>query len=94
MSPTTDLQVFYTGKVQGVGFRYSVKQLAASYEVAGWVRNLVDGRVELQVSGEAAEIEAFLESISRGQLRSYIKQVERVPKQGPAERWSGFEIRV
>ncbi len=45
-------QVFYAGHVQGVGFRYTVKQIAHGFTVIGWVRNLPDGRVELQASGE------------------------------------------
>jgi acylphosphatase len=55
-------QVFYEGNVQGVGFRYSVKQIAKGFDVTGWVRNLPDGRVELQASGETAELSAFLEA--------------------------------
>ena len=43
-------RVFFEGRVQGVGFRYSVRQLAKGYDVAGWVRNLPDGRVELEAS--------------------------------------------
>src|SRR5688572_25537300 len=48
-------QVFYSGRVQGVGFRYTAKQLAAGFDVTGWVRNLPDGRVELLVIAEEAE---------------------------------------
>ena len=44
----TACRIFYEGGVQGVGFRYTVKQIASGYDVAGWVRNLPDGRVELQ----------------------------------------------
>ena len=46
------LQVFYEGNVQGVGFRWSVRHAAKGFDVTGWVRNLPDGRVELQVTGE------------------------------------------
>jgi acylphosphatase len=42
----TAKQVFYSGRVQGVGFRYTVKQIASGYEITGFVRNLPDGRVE------------------------------------------------
>ena len=56
-------QVFYAGRVQGVGFRFATKQLAAGFDVVGWVRNLPDGRVELQVMGEEEEVDAFLEEL-------------------------------
>ena len=88
----TNLRIIYTGNVQGVGFRYTVKQVAAGYEVVGWVRNLDDGSVELQASGEEAEVEAFLEGIARGQLARHIKQVQRTELDG-ADTPTGFEIR-
>jgi acylphosphatase len=70
-------QVFYKGKVQGVGFRYAVKRIAGGFEVVGWVKNLPDGRVELQVmSHDAEELEAFLEEIENSSLGGNIKNVE------------------
>ena len=71
--PTISKQVFYDGNVQGVGFRWSVKQIAKGFDVIGWVRNLSDGRVELQASGEADELTAFLEAIGQSELRAHIK---------------------
>ena len=71
-------QVFYEGRVQGVGFRYTCKQLARGYEVVGWVRNLSDGRVELQCSGDNEEVEGFLEAIAESELKSHIKGVTAV----------------
>lgn len=65
-------RVCYEGRVQGVGFRYSVRSLATGYEVVGSVQNLVDGRVELEVQGDPAEVEAFLESILDSHLRRHI----------------------
>jgi acylphosphatase len=70
-------QVFYKGKVQGVGFRYSVKRIAGGFEVVGWVKNLPDGRVELQaMSHDPEELEAFLEEIENSSLGGNIKNVE------------------
>ncbi|MEP6955817.1 MAG: acylphosphatase [Chthoniobacterales bacterium] len=85
-------QVFYEGNVQGVGFRYSVKQVAKGFEVIGWVRNLPDGRVELQASGEPAELAAFLEAISRSELRAHIKTQQEHPLASPPAA-RGFVIR-
>jgi acylphosphatase len=68
-------QIFYEGRVQGVGFRFTVKQIARGYDVIGWVRNLPDGRVELQCGGELEEVEAFLEAIVESQLKAHIRSV-------------------
>ncbi len=69
-------QVFYTGRVQGVGFRYAVKRIASGFEVTGWVRNLPDGRVELQaMSADAEELQAFLEAVQESSLRGNIREV-------------------
>lgn len=85
-------QVFYSGHVQGVGFRYSVKQIARGFDVTGWVRNLPDGRVELQASGEPDEVTAFLEAIGKSQLRAHIKEQTVTPLAQPVIA-RGFEIR-
>ncbi len=71
-------RVFYSGRVQGVGFRYAVKQLAAGYEVSGWVKNLPDGRVELlALSREAEELQAFLEELRENSaVAHHIKEVQ------------------
>ena len=86
------LQVFFEGSVQGVGFRWSVKHVAKGFDVTGWVRNLPDGRVELQMAGEEPEVRAFLEAIGQSHLRAHIrKQIESALPEPPAAR--GFEIR-
>lgn len=70
-------QILYTGRVQGVGFRYSTKQIASGYDVVGSVRNLPDGRVELKaMAHESDELEAFLSAIDESSLGSLIKERE------------------
>jgi len=86
------LQVFYEGNVQGVGFRWTVRHAATGFDVVGWVRNLPDGRVELQVTGDEDEVRAFLDSIARGELHALIhKQTEHKLEKPVTTR--GFEIR-
>lgn len=90
----TARQVFYTGRVQGVGFRYTVKQLAAGYEVSGWVKNLPDGRVELlAVSRDGDELQAFLlELKDNSAVAHYIKEVEERAVSPAPMGISGFSI--
>ena len=86
------LQVFYEGNVQGVGFRWSIRHIANGFDITGWVRNLSNGRVELQVNGEDNEVRAFLDAVAQSELRAHIrKQTEnRLEKPVTAR---GFEIR-
>jgi acylphosphatase len=85
-------RVVYEGRVQGVGFRFSVKDVARGYEVAGWVKNLIDGRVQLEVQGERGEVDAFLEAVRQSHLCALISRqtIQEVPK---LEGVKGFEIR-
>ena len=83
--------VFFTGHVQGVGFRYSVLQVAKEFEVAGCVRNLTDGRVQLEAEGNAAEVTAFVDSVQE-KMHGYIRKVERTGRLQPS-RHSGFTIK-
>lgn len=66
------MTVFYSGRVQGVGFRFTVRQLACGYDVTGTVRNLPDGRVELIAEGARAELKSFLEGIAASELSGFI----------------------
>lgn len=60
----TAKRVIYEGRVQGVGFRYTCKDIARGFDVSGSVRNLADGTVELIVSGESDEVADFLHEIA------------------------------
>jgi acylphosphatase len=85
------LQVLFSGHVQGIGFRYTVKQTALGFEVTGWVKNLADGRVELLVEGEREELEAFQTAIPEAGLRRFIRETQAEWSNGTGE-FRGFEI--
>jgi len=86
------IQVFFEGNVQGVGFRWTVRNIAKGFDVTGWVRNLADGRVELQLNGEENEARAFLQAITESELRAHIRKQSETELAGPVEA-RGFEIR-
>src|SRR5947199_8221116 len=77
------LQVFYTGSVQGVGFRYTVKSLARGFDVTGTVRNLPDGRVELVAEGARSELDEFRRAVLDSELGHFIRGEE--PSWGEAK---------
>jgi acylphosphatase len=84
--------VFYTGRVQGVGFRYTAREIACGYEVTGYVRNLHDGRVELVVEGSEEEVTAFLDAVRASQLGSHIRNADANWQAATGE-FNGFNIR-
>ncbi|MAB75987.1 MAG: acylphosphatase [Verrucomicrobiales bacterium] len=72
----TARQYVFAGRVQGVGFRYSTKNLAKGFDVLGWVRNLPDGRVELQIMGDEEELNEFIEELHDSPLGHHIQEQE------------------
>lgn len=85
-------QIIFTGRVQGVGFRYSVKQIAAGFEVEGSVGNLADGTVEVRaMAWDAEELDAFLDELQNSHLASFIKNMEIV-EIPPIDDAKGFSI--
>jgi acylphosphatase len=84
-------RVHYSGRVQGVGFRYTTRQLAHGFPVAGFVRNLTDGRVELVVEGPAADVEALLGRLNET-MAGYIH--DQTVQDEPAQGFDSFVIRT
>ena len=85
------LQIFYSGRVQGVGFRYTAKAVAQGFEVTGVVRNRADGRVELVAEGEAAELKSFRQAIRDAGMGSLIRHEEASECEATGE-FRGFDI--
>ena len=84
-------RVFFQGHVQGVGFRYAAHGLAQRFTVAGYVRNLADGRVELVAEGAATEVDRFVQAVAR-QMAEHIGSREELEE--PARGLTTFEIRT
>jgi acylphosphatase len=82
---------FFSGRVQGVGFRYTTVQLARSYDVAGCVENLADGRVRVEVEGETQEVDGFLAALEE-RMQGYVRQVDKEAGERPRQ-FGGFTIR-
>jgi acylphosphatase len=85
-------QAIFSGHVQGVGFRYTAKRIASGYEVVGTVRNLPDGRVEVQASSrDNEELDAFIEAIQTSALGGNIRDTE-IHDIPPLTNVKGFSI--
>lgn len=84
--------VFYSGRVQGVGFRYTARQIAQGFAVTGYVRNLPDGRVELACEGAEDEVGRFLGQIA-DELKPYIVHSD-AHEAAATNEFSTFEIRA
>ena len=85
------LQILYSGRVQGVGFRYTAKTVAAGFDVVGAVRNLPDGRVELAAEGAREELEAFRAAIRDAGLAPFIRD-EKIIWGDAQNQFHSFEI--
>ena len=84
------LSIWYSGRVQGVGFRMTCASLAKGFAVTGRVCNLTDGRVELVAEGERAELERFRDRIAVEMQRYITQQVQDwTAAQGT---WTNFGI--
>ncbi|MCX7927990.1 MAG: acylphosphatase [Candidatus Omnitrophica bacterium] len=86
----SQVEVIYRGRVQGVGFRYTVRSIARSLKVAGWVKNLADGSVQLMAQADKQTLENFLNQIKE-EFSGYIRDVDLTWNK-PTQKWDSFEI--
>ena len=84
-------EVFYSGRVQGVGFRYTVRWVATRFAVTGFVKNLPDGRVQLVAEGQPDQLRGFVEAVD-AEMGHYIADA-REQVRPTTGRFRGFEIR-
>jgi acylphosphatase len=82
--------IIFTGRVQGVGFRFTAHRVANRHQVAGFVRNLPDGTVEMLAQGRSEDVDDCIRDI-REYLVGYIREarIEEIP---PDPKYTGFEI--
>ena len=90
-APETCQRVIYSGRVQGVGFRWTTRSIAKRFPVTGTVRNLPDGTVELIAQGTASAVAEFLAAVSE-RMGNNIHNADSAPIT-PTESWTRFEIR-
>ena len=83
--------VYYSGDVQGVGFRYTACRLAQSFNITGFVRNLPDGRVQLLAEGPSDQLDRFLEDLA-SDLAGYIRS-RQLDRQEVTREFTGFSLR-
>ena len=86
------LHVFWSGRVQGVGFRYTAESVALELKLTGWVMNLPDGRVEAVAEGSEKGLKEFLQKMNNGPMKPYIQHVSEQWGQVTGE-FNDFRIR-
>ncbi|HLX64040.1 MAG TPA: acylphosphatase [Planctomycetota bacterium] len=84
------VHVFFSGTVQGVGFRYMTQNIARRFAVSGWVRNRSDGRVEILAEGAQEELKSFVRNVEE-EMSGYIARKEILWDVATGE-WKRFGI--
>ena len=85
------IHAYYSGRVQGVGFRFTAEALARKFKISGWVSNIRDGRVEIVAEGEETALKDFLGQIA-GEMSHYVADTE-ISWEKPTGEFRGFGIK-
>lgn len=85
------ITVRYEGRVQGVGFRFTVVNLAQDLDVTGWVKNEYDGSVSMVAEGEEDQLSELLQAVKNSQLDRYITR-ERVRRSAATSEFARFGV--
>ena len=91
MSEVLHATVYFSGRVQGVGFRYQTMHVAREYDVSGWVQNLPDGRVLLEAEGAGDQVRGFITAVQE-RMTGFIRRTEQTETRRVAQ-FQGFGIR-
>ncbi|MFT8310312.1 MAG: acylphosphatase [Sporolactobacillus sp.] len=86
------VHLMVSGRVQGVGFRYFIKQIASQYHIKGWIRNRDDGRVELAAEGTDRQVDLFIRKMRRGTFLARVEGVE-IQLREP-QNYSAFDLKA
>ena len=89
---TKRVHAFYSGRVQGVGFRMTAEETAQRLGIVGWVKNLRDGRVELVAEAGEGTLKRFLGALRNGAMKNFIQGAD-VTWSAASETFNEFEIR-
>lgn len=85
------LHAYYSGDVQGIGFRFAAVDIARRYKINGWVRNCADGRVEIVAEGKEPVLDSFFKELKTTMAHCIREEV--INPEPATESFSGFQIR-
>ncbi len=83
--------LYFSGRVQGVGFRFTANEIAKRFDVTGTVENCEDGRVKIVIEAKSEEIDCFIEAL-KATMPGKIKQMDRFESE-PSHEFENFSVR-
>lgn len=89
-----ELNVFVSGRVQGVGFRFFTQEIAQQLGVVGWARNTSDGQVEIKSFGDKETLDQFLNYVKKGPSAARVNDIQTKWKPISQTECSDFSIKL